>query len=78
MTSADDYNQKSRQTLEFEVTGVCEERRPVSVGGGACDSRWRAKGPVRNLALESHDANVNLECLVPCCKVRLEYSMLAL
>lgn len=26
MTSADDYNQKSRQTLEFEVTGVCEEK----------------------------------------------------
>lgn len=41
MTSVDYYNQKSRQTLEFEVTGVCEEKRfclcrgeLVTVAGG--------------------------------------------
>lgn len=34
MTSADDYNQKSRQTLEFEVTGVCEEKTFCLRGGG--------------------------------------------
>lgn len=34
MTSADDYNQKSRQTLEFEVTGVCEEKTSCLRRGG--------------------------------------------
>lgn len=65
VTLGDDYSQKSRQTVQFKVTGVYVQKSSSYIPLGTYNGHQRAKVPTNIVAWEDLPLNLNIECLVP-------------